>query len=201
MPLVVPQAYGHDIVKKLSGVALPTTIAFEVQTAEPPMPGPGAPPPPPSVAAAILESSGYSWLETSTSGPVAKDADEKTGPLAMAVAIDLSLADQQPPPYPGAPPMPEDSDVRKGRLVVVGDYDFIRDDLYERGLQENIFLATASFSWLARNDKLVTIPPREPMDRTIMLGTAQKNLAVVISAVLIPLMVLAAGMIVWWRRR
>ncbi len=201
VPIVAPEAYAHEIVKKLDAVALPTTIAFEVERLEPPMPGPGAPPPPPSVATGILESSGYSWLETSTSGPVTKDADEKTGPLTMAVAIDLSLADQQPPPYPGAPPMPEESDVRKGRLVVVGDYDFIRDDLYDRGLQENMFLATASFSWLARNDKLVTIPPHEPLDRTMILGTAQKNLAVVISAVLIPLMVLAAGIVVWWRRR
>ena len=201
VPMVAPDEYAHEIVKKLNGVALPTTIAFEVETPEPPMPGPGAPPPPPSVATAILESSGYSWLETSTSGTVTKDADEKTGPLTMAVAIDLSLADQQPPPYPGAPPMPDESDVRKGRLVVVGDYDFVRDDLYDRGLQENIFLATASFSWLARNDKLVTIPPHEPMDRTLVLGTAQKNLAVVISAVVIPLMVLAAGIVMWWRRR
>ena len=201
VPMVAPEEYAHEIVKKLNGVALPTTIAFEVERPEPPMPGPGAPPPPPSVATAILESSGYSWLETSTSGTVTKDADEKTGPLTMAVAIDLSLADQQPPPYPGAPPMPDESDVRKGRLVVVGDYDFVRDDLYDRGLQENIFLATASFSWLARNDKLVTIPPHEPMDRTLVLGTAQKNLAVVISAVVIPLMVLAAGIVMWWRRR
>jgi len=115
----------------------------------------------------------------------------------MAVAIDLSLADQQPPAYPGAPPMPEDTSVRKGRLVVIGDYDFIRDDLYDRGLQENMFLATASFGWLARNDKLVTIPPHEPLDRTMILNTTQKNLAVIISAVLIPLMVLTAGIVMW----
>jgi ABC-type uncharacterized transport system involved in gliding motility auxiliary subunit len=201
VPMVTPDAYAHEIVKRLNGVALPTTIAFEVETPEPPMPGPGAPPPPPSVATGILESSGYAWLETSTSGAVTKDADEKTGPLTMAVAIDLSLADQQPPAYPGAPPMPEDTSVRKGRLVVIGDYDFIRDDLYDRGLQENMFLATASFGWLARNDKLVTIPPHEPLDRTMILNTTQKNLAVIISAVLIPLMVLTAGIVMWWRRR
>ncbi len=190
---------GHDIVDNLTMIALPTAVAFEVETPEPPMPGPGAPPPPPTAATPLLESTGSAWLETSASGAVSKDPDEKSGPLAMAVAIDLSR-EEQPPQYPGAPPPPEPEE-RKARIVAVGDYDFMRDDLYQMGLRSNIFLATSSFAWLTRNDKLVTIPPQEPLDRTMVLATAQKRLAILISAVLIPLMVLVTGLVVWWRRR
>ncbi len=197
VPAVV-QPQGHDIVDNLAMVALPTCVGFEVEFPEPPMPGPGAPPPPPTPATAMLESTGSAWLETSTSGPVSKDPDEMSGPLALAVAIDLSR-EEPPPQFPGAPPPPE-SDERKARIVAIGDYDFIRDDLY-RPLPSNIFLATSSFAWLTKNDKLVTIPPHEPLDRTMTLATAQRNLAILISAVIVPLLVLVTGLVVWWRRR
>jgi len=197
---VVLRHGSHEIVKSLSMVALPTTIAFEVETPEPPMPTPGAPPPPTSPALSILESSGAAWLETSTEGAVEKDPDERSGPLTMAVAIDLSGEEQRRPQFPGAPPMPEDN-VRKARIVAVGDCDFVRDDLYQLGLRSNIFLATSAIAWLTKNEKLVTIPPQEPPDRSMPLVTAQKNLAIVISAVIIPLLVLVVGMGVWWRRR
>ncbi len=198
VPAVV-QPKGHDIVSDLTMIALPTSIAFDVQTPEPPMPGPGAPPPPPAPAQAIMESTGSAWLETSTSGPVKKDPNERTGPLAMAVAIDLGQQEQQPE-YPGAPPPPE-PEGRKARIVAIGDYDFVRDDLYQMGLRSNIFLATSSFAWLTKNERLVTIPPQEPPDRTMVLATAQKGLAILISAVAIPLLVLVTGLVVWWRRR
>ncbi len=190
---------GHDIVNNLTMIALPTVMAFEVESPQPPMPGPGAPPPPPTAATTILESTGSAWLETSTSGPVLRDADEKSGPLAMAVAVDLSR-EEQPPQYPGAPPLPE-PDERKARIVAVGDYDFMRDDFYQMGLRSNIFLATSSIAWLTKNEKLVTIPPQEPLDRTMILATAQRSLAILISAVIVPLLVLVTGLVVWWRRR
>lgn len=196
----ISQPEGHDIVKDLSMIALPTSIAFDVAQAEPPPAMPGAPPPPPQAATTLLETTGSGWLETDLSGTgLAKGPDEKGGPLALAVAIDLGSGDQQPE-YPGAPPMP-DSEERKARIVAIGDSDFALDALYQMGLRSNIFLATASFAWLTKNDKLVTVPPQEPVDRTLVLATAQKNLAILISAVIVPLLILAAGLFVWWRRR
>lgn len=199
IPLIM-QPQGHDIVKDLSMLALPTSIAFEVTQSEPPPAMPGAPPPPAQPATTLLETTGSAWLETDLSGAgMAKGPEEKGGPLALAVAIDLGAGDQQPE-YPGAPP-PPDSGERKARIVAVGDSDFALDALYQMGLRSNIFLATSSFAWLTKNDKLVTVPPQEPIDRTLVLGTPQKNLAILLSAVIVPLLILAAGLIVWWRRR
>lgn len=195
---VVVEHEGHDIVRDLSMVALPTSVAFEIDTPQPPPASPGAPPPPSGPATALFESTGQSWLETSKSGPIEKDPDEKRGPLAMAVAIDTGK--ENGPQMPGQPPQPE-SDEPGTRIVVIGDYDFVRDDLYQIGLRSNIFLATSSFAWLTRNEKLVTIPPQEEPDRSMPLVSGQKNLAILISAVIIPLLVLVTGGIVWWRRR
>ncbi|MFO7947285.1 MAG: Gldg family protein [Armatimonadota bacterium] len=194
---VVVQHEGHDIVRDLSMVALPTCIAFEVTSPAPPPARPGAPPPPSGPATAIMETTGRAWLETSGSGAVEKDPDEPSGPLALGVAIDTGQ--EQQPQIPGQPP--PDSDGSGSRIVAVGDYDFIRDDLYRIGLRSNVFLATSSIAWLTSNEKLVTIPPQEEPDRSMPLVSGQRTLAVIISAVLIPVLVLVVGGIVWWRRR
>jgi ABC-type uncharacterized transport system involved in gliding motility auxiliary subunit len=174
---------------------LPTVMAFEIDSPEPAMPGT---PPPAQRPAALLDSTGSAWLERSSSGPIGQDPDRKTGPLTMAVAVDLS-EEPEPQAYPGAPPPP--SIEAGGRIVAIGDYDFVRDDLYQLGLRSNVFLATSSIGWLARSERLITIPPQEPPDRTMMLATAQRNLAILISTVLIPVLVLLTGLFVWWRRR
>ena len=191
----VLQPEGHDIVNGLTMVALPTVMAFEIDAPEPAMPGA---PPPAGRPQVLLESTASAWLETSTSGPIGQDPDRRMGPLAMAVALDLSSA-SEPPPYPGAPEPPVDDS--GGRIVAIGDFDFVRDDLYQAGLQSNVFLATSSIGWLARSERLITIPPHEPPDRTMVLATTQKNLAILISAVFIPVLVLLTGLFVWWRRR
>lgn len=116
----------------------------------------------------------------------------------MAVAIDTGK--KKNPRMPQQPQQSE-SDRPSTRIVAVGDYDFIRDDLYKIGLRSNIFLATSSFAWLTSNEKLVSIPPQEEPDRSMPLASGQKNLAIIISAVIIPLLVLVVGGIVWWRRR
>ncbi|MFP3904267.1 MAG: GldG family protein [Armatimonadota bacterium] len=195
---VVAQHEGHDIVRDLSMVALPTCIAFEVSSPAPPPASPGAPQPPSGPATAIMESTGRAWLETSSSGAVEKDADEPGGPLTLAVAIDTGQ--QQEPQLPGQPP-PPDSDGSGSRIVAIGDYDFIRDDLYHIGLRSNVFLATSSIAWLTSNEKLVTIPPQEEPDRSMPLVSGQKTLAILISAVIVPVLVLVIGGIIWWRRR
>ncbi len=195
---LVPRPTGHDIVNDLTMIALPTAIAFEIASATPPMAGPGSPPPPASPAKPLLETTGAAWLETSTKGSVSKDPDEPTGPLTMAVAIDLS-SDDQSASMPGAPQSPDNT--RKGRIVAIGDYDFLRDDVYQLGLRSNIFLATSSFAWLAKNDRLITVPPQEPLDRKMILGTTQRSAAILISTVIVPLLVLATWGFIWWRRR
>lgn len=196
----IMQPEGHDIVDNLQMIALPTSIGFDVAQAEPPPAMPGAPPPPPQAATTLLETTASGWLETDLSGSdLAKGPEEKGGPLALAVAIDLGAGDEQPE-YPGAPPTPQ-SEERKARIVAIGDSDFAVDVLYEMGLRSNIFLATSSFAWLTKNDKLVTVPPQEPIDRTLALATVPRNVAVLVSAVIVPLLILATGLIVWWRRR
>jgi ABC-type uncharacterized transport system involved in gliding motility auxiliary subunit len=56
-------------------------------------------------------------------------------------------------------------------------------------------------NWLAQQENLIAIRPREPEDRRIALTPAQSRWALVQSLLLVPGLALLAGLITWWRRR
>lgn len=197
MPMVA--SYGrHATTEPLQGMimALPTTRAFEVLDAQPEEPMyPGAEPPPSQQATPILETSADAWLETATSGMVSKDPGELGGPLVMAAVVDKG---QQPNPY--GMPEPE-MDTEGLRMVVVGDADMMTDDVLNLGLQANIYFVLNAINWLVENEKLISIPPKDEMPRYMTMSNTQVKLVWALTAVVVPLLVLLAGGVVWWRRR
>jgi ABC-type uncharacterized transport system involved in gliding motility auxiliary subunit len=63
----------------------------------------------------------------------------------------------------------------------------------------DLFINAAS--WLVGDDELISIRPRPTDDRTLFLTGAQKNFIMLSSIVLMPALVLAIGILVWWGRR
>ena len=96
--------------------------------------------------------------------------------------------------WPGAA-----SGARPFRLVVVGDADFASNSFLP--YLANGDLALAMLRWLAREERTPAVSVRMPVPPLVLLTKSQMQRIFLLIEVLLPLSVVAAGIIVWWRRR
>jgi gliding motility-associatede transport system auxiliary component len=87
----------------------------------------------------------------------------------------------------------------QGRFVVVGSSSWAANSFI--GFNGNRDLALNTANWLASDEDLISIRPKEPEDRRITLTKAQMNWIRITSQFLLPLLVVLGGVRVWWRRR
>ncbi|MEY3223473.1 MAG: hypothetical protein RLZZ203_2329, partial [Cyanobacteriota bacterium] len=67
-------------------------------------------------------------------------------------------------------------------------------------LNGDVFLN--SVSWLSQqNEQLLSIRPKEPKNRRIVISTLQANLLTIAAIFILPLIGLFTGFIIWWKRR
>ena len=105
---------------------------------------------------------------------------EAAGPLALAVAVEDSLAGT--------------------RLVLVGDGDFASNGGFFAG--GNGDMIVNSVDWAARQENLIDITPRQTTVRQVLPATRSTVMLLVIgTAVVIPALIILAGGLVWWNRR
>lgn len=142
----------------------------------------------------LLESSGDSWAELDQ--PVARflagnkfDAKrEKKGPHQLA----LALWQQQ-----GSPG--EDAAAAQSRLVVVGDSDIASNYLFELSGNKDFILN--ALAWLAGEEAGMTVRPRDIRKHPVFMTGGQSRFIAYFVYMFFPLMILAAGGVVWWKRR
>ena len=84
-------------------------------------------------------------------------------------------------------------------MVAIGDSDFGAN--YAIGIQGNRDLFMNTVNWLAQQESLIAIRPREAADRRITVTASQMNGMLLLSLVIVPGAVLGAGIYTWWRRR
>jgi ABC-type uncharacterized transport system involved in gliding motility auxiliary subunit len=147
----------------------------------------------------ILESSRQSWAETDLKGLFATgrpelnaDKGDKPGPVPIAVAVSAPAPDAPKAATPEAP-TPE------ARVVVVGDSDFASNAALNIQGNKDLFLNMVN--WLAQQENLIAIRPHDPQDRRITLTEDQTQRIIWIALVIIPGLLLANGVRVWWKRR
>ena len=87
----------------------------------------------------------------------------------------------------------------QGRFVVVGSSSWAANSFI--GFNGNRDLALNTINWLASDEDLISIRPKDQEDRRITLTQAQFRLLRITSQVLLPLLVIIAGVSVWWHRR
>ena len=174
------------------------------------------------LAVPFIETSPRSWAEADiselVSGEVEMDETEGdvAGPITIAAAVSAPVA--KPPessPDEGstnggnqaasadeeAPDQADEEDepMLETRVAVVGDSDFAANS--SLGIQGNRDLFLNTINWLAQQENLIAIRPREPDDRRVTLTADQQSRVRWISLLMIPGAVLAIGAYTWWRRR
>lgn len=134
----------------------------------------------------LVKTSEQGWAETDlgvlqAGGTRTVKLDEgvdRAGPLALALAVDAGQGG--------------------GRLVVFGDADFASNRFFD--LQGNGDLALNAISWLAEDESLISIRPREPGYSPIALTEGQSDFVFWLTVVLYPLAVAVAGVLVVSRK-
>jgi ABC-type uncharacterized transport system involved in gliding motility auxiliary subunit len=87
----------------------------------------------------------------------------------------------------------------QGRFVVVGSSSWAANSFIR--FNGNSDLALNAINWLASDEDLISIRPKEREDRRITMTSAQMNWVRTTSQFLLPLVVVVAGVSVWWKRR
>ena len=155
-------------------------------------------------AQTIVETSKASWAESDVKAlaerrPVGFDeaSGDKQGPISLAAVIATDAPDQPAAPAPGTNGGTPER--KQTRVVVYGDSDFpANGNLAVQG-NENLFLNTVN--WLAQQDSLISIRPKQPDDRRVTLTQEQLWSVMLFSVIFLPGVVVATGFYTWWRRR
>ena len=87
----------------------------------------------------------------------------------------------------------------ESRLIVVGDSDFASDQYFDLSADGDLFLNMVS--WLAEDTDLISIRPKDPKNRSIILTYAQQQLVFWGVVVIFPVSVLIFGLGIWRSRR
>jgi ABC-type uncharacterized transport system involved in gliding motility auxiliary subunit len=119
---------------------------------------------------------------------------DRQGPITMAAASSAAAPDA--PPAPGATP---DAPRPETRVVVVGDSDFAANRAIQIGINKDLFLNMAN--WLAQQENLISIRPKDPADRRIQLTSDQHTLLNWLALAIIPGLLFGTAFRVWWKRR
>lgn len=87
----------------------------------------------------------------------------------------------------------------EGRFVIIGSSGFAGNNILRFNGNRDLFLN--AMNWLSSDEDLISIRPKDPEDRRLNLTRSQMNGIFWASVVGFPVMILLAGVSVWWRRR
>jgi ABC-type uncharacterized transport system involved in gliding motility auxiliary subunit len=111
------------------------------------------------------------------------DPKNKKGPLTLAAAGSYDTGKQN----------------SQGRFVVAGSSSWVANRFI--GFNGNADLALNAVNWLSSDEDLISIRPKEQDDRRITMTRAQLNTVRMTSQFALPLVVVIAGILMWWKRR
>ena len=165
----------HPIVSEIKGTAtgFPLSRSMAVKNADK------------TTVEKLFSSSDTSLATTNLSSPAVNpnDPKNKKGPMVIAAAGSYNTGKEN----------------SQGRFVVVGSSAWAENSFIN--FNGNRDLALNTVNWLASDEDLISIRPKEQDDRRITLTRAQMTWVRTTSQFLLPLVVIVAGAAVWWRRR
>jgi hypothetical protein len=102
----------------------------------------------------LMRSSAESYAETNVAqlqgdADPQRDSSDMGGPISLAVAVRVGESEANPDKQTG------------GRLIVIGDSDWMQKEVLEVPVFANDFLASAFTGWLAERPALIAVPPKK----------------------------------------
>jgi ABC-type uncharacterized transport system involved in gliding motility auxiliary subunit len=194
------------------------TRGFRLATAFPEArsvrPGPGNVPG--LIVQPLVQTSDMAWAETDlTAKSPRPDPNETKGPIPVAATVTVPVAAAASPSPAASPaaagnetfplPSPSPSEEaappprKEGRVVVFGDSDFVSNQAIRISGNQDLFLNVVS--WLAEDEDLIAIRPRDPEDQRLSLDSRQQWSVYLLALVLLPGLFVVMGIRSWWRRR
>lgn len=136
----------------------------------------------------LYKSDSQSWGETDLSGNASRGPNDIPGPLPLAVAATRKIE--------GAS---ANDAARNARMVVTGTSFFPINAFFATQGNGNLFLNMVN--WLAQDEDLISIRPKQTEDRRIILSQSQLALIRLATLFVIPGVALIVGIVVIWNRR
>jgi len=155
----------------------------------------------------LLQTGANSWAEMDFGGKKVKfdEGVDKPGPITIAV-VATKKPDATDPPNLSDDEKGEDvkkakenPSAKPGNLVVLGDSDFANNTYFNFSGNGDFFLNTTS--WLAEEESLISIRPKERKDSPISLTSDMGAALFFAGTVLFPGVVVLVGVRKWWTRR
>ena len=137
-----------------------------------------------SPAEKLFSSTADSYSLTNPKLPI-KDADlatAKKGPFVLGAAATIG------------------SGSNAGRIVVVGSSSWMANNILSAPIG-NRDLALNMMNWLTSDEDLISIRPKAPEDRRLHVTGSAIRVLFLTSVIFLPLIVIASGVSVWWKRR
>jgi len=165
----------HPIVKEMKGITtgFPLSRSIDVKSG------------PKTTVQKLFSSSDSSLATNKLNSPSVdpRDPKNKKGPMTVAAAGTYNTGKEN----------------SQGRFVVIGSSDWAANGFIN--FNGNRDLALNAMNWLSSDEDLISIRPKEPEDRRITMTNAQFRWVLISSQFILPLIVIFAGVSVWWRRR
>ena len=144
----------------------------------------------------FLQTVPRSWSETGVlKGAV--DYNEETdfvGPLTIGLALTLKDKKEEKEENQA-----EIKEVKKQRIVILGDGDFLSNTYL--GNQGNLNIGHNIINWISNDDSFISIPSSSAVDTQLNLSGLAGAIIGLIFLVVLPLALLISGVLIWYKRR
>jgi ABC-type uncharacterized transport system involved in gliding motility auxiliary subunit len=175
--VLVSEYESHAIVREMRGAAsaMPLTRSLEVKSGDK------------TTVESLFKSSddafGTPNLAAARVDP--NDKANRKGPLTLAAAGTYNTGQEN----------------NNGRFVVAGTSAFMANNILPSRSVANRDLFLNMMNWLSADEDLISIRPKEPENRPLALTVRQMRVLLWSTLVAFPLIIIVAGLSVWWRRR
>ena len=155
------------------------------------------------VLSALARSSEQSWAATDVENVLEGKYEydpkrDQKGPITVAMAVETKKEKSPPEGKKDE----ENSPPKRGKMVVFGDADFLLNRYFELLGNKDLILNTVH--WMTDEESLITIRKKKPSQEDmspVFLSKIQSRMIFIGVVILQPVIILAIGMVVAWRRR